>query len=214
MFKKVFSLNGAYARVMNWLWNVLVLSVLWIVCCLPVVTIGASSTAAYYAAAKVIRHQTGKIHSEFFASFRLNLRQAVLLTIPVLAVFVTVFLECIYLYSDPSVPLAVLYLFYAMVLTILAFSTYLWACLSRFSQTSLQLVRMSAIMTFRFLITSILLLLLQIGVLLGIYLMPWGVLLFPGIGFFLQTFLMEKILLRFSPAVSEDDPEAQKWYYQ
>ena len=62
MTKHIFSPDGLYARVMNGFWNILVLSVLWMLCCLPVVTLGAASTAAYYAAAKVIRRKTGKIY--------------------------------------------------------------------------------------------------------------------------------------------------------
>lgn len=77
MTKHIFSPDGLYARVMNGFWNILVLSVLWMLCCLPVVTLGAASTAAYYAAAKVIRRKTGKIYSEFFSSFRRNFRQSV-----------------------------------------------------------------------------------------------------------------------------------------
>ena len=39
---ELFSLNGPYARAMKWLWNMLVISILWAVCCIPVFTIGAA----------------------------------------------------------------------------------------------------------------------------------------------------------------------------
>lgn len=214
MFENLFSMDGAYARFMNWLWNVLVLSVLWLLCCIPVLTIGASSTAAYYAASKVIRHKHGRIHQEFFSSFRSNFRQSIPLTIVIVFLQLVIGLECLYLYSDPKVPSALLYLFYTMLLAVCGFAIYLWACLSRFSQGSFSLFRMSVVLTFRHLPTTILLLLLLVLCILGVYLMPWGILVFPGLVYYFSTYPMEKILLKYSPKVSQDDPESQKWYYQ
>lgn len=199
---------------MNWLWNVILLSILWLVCCIPVITIGAASTAAYYTASKVIRHHTGSIASEFFSSFRTNFRQSVSLTILFLFLLGVVLAECVLIYSDPSFPLAFVYLFYVLALTVYGFSIYLWACLSRFSKTTFSFVSMSVVLVFRHLATTILLLLLHGMTFLAIFLMPWGVFFFPGICLYLQTFLMEKILLRYSPKVTEEDPEFQKWYYQ
>ena len=214
MFENLFSMDGPYARVMNWIWNVLVLSVLWLVCCLPIFTIGASGTAAYYAASKVIRHKTGRIHQEFFSSFRRNFRQSVPLTIVILLLFFVIGMECLYLYSDARIPAAILYLFYAMLLAVCGCGIYLWACLSRFEQSSFALFRMSVVLTFRHFPTTILLLALFVLGILGVYLMLWGILIFPGCVYVLSTYPMERILLKYSPKVSEADAEAQKWYYQ
>lgn len=210
----IFSQDGVYARAMNWFWNILVLNALWLVCCLPIFTIGASSTAAYYAAAKAIRHKTGKVHSEFFHAFRRNFGQSVPLTIVVLLLAVVLALECIYLYSDSNVPGGVVVLFAAMLLAVCAMAKYLFACLSRFSQRSFALFRMSVVLTFRHLLTTILLLALLVICLVAMYFMPWGLLVFPGLAIYLSTYPMEKILLKYSPKVDPDDPEAQKWYYQ
>ena len=49
---------------------------LWLVCSLPLFTIGASSTALYYTVVKSIRHERGRVTSCFFRSFRSNFRQA------------------------------------------------------------------------------------------------------------------------------------------
>ena len=49
---------------------------LWLVCSLPLITIGASSTALYYAVVKSIRHERGRISPCFFHAFQTNFRQA------------------------------------------------------------------------------------------------------------------------------------------
>lgn len=214
MFENLFSSEGGYSRAMNWLWNVLILAVLWLLCSLPIFTIGASGTAAYYAAAKVIRHNTGSIIPEFFSSFRTNFRQSLGLTFLFLGLFAFVLAECVLIYFDTSFPLILLYMFYALAAAVYLFSVYLWACLSRFAGNNMFFVRMSFILVFRHLPTSILLLLLHLVTVIAIFLMPWGLIVFPGICLYTQTFLMEKILLKYSPAVSDDDPASQMWYYQ
>ena len=52
---------------------------LWLVCSLPLLTIGASSTALYYAVVKSIRHERSRVSQSFFQAFRRNFRQATLL---------------------------------------------------------------------------------------------------------------------------------------
>ncbi len=49
---------------------------LWLICSLPLFTVGASSTALYYSVVKSIRHERGRISTCFFHSFRSNFRQA------------------------------------------------------------------------------------------------------------------------------------------
>lgn len=45
MLKSFFDPNGAFARGMERVWSLIVLNVLWLVCSLPVVTMGASCAA-------------------------------------------------------------------------------------------------------------------------------------------------------------------------
>ena len=40
MFGEIFSQNSSFSRFMNFLWNVIVISILWFVCSIPVITIG------------------------------------------------------------------------------------------------------------------------------------------------------------------------------
>ena len=53
----------------------LLVNLLFVVCSLPVVTIGASATAMYYVLGR-IRRQEGTVTKDFFRSFRENFRQA------------------------------------------------------------------------------------------------------------------------------------------
>ena len=62
------------------------LNLLWFVCSIPIVTIGASTTALYYAALKVVRDEDSHVGAAFFRSFRQNFKQATVLWLILLGV--------------------------------------------------------------------------------------------------------------------------------
>ncbi len=62
------------------------LNILWLVCCLPVFTIGASTTALYYACLKIARGEETSIAGMFFRAFKQNFRQATVLWLILLPV--------------------------------------------------------------------------------------------------------------------------------
>ena len=62
------------------------LHILWIICSLPIVTIGASTTALYSSCMKRIRRDEGYITGNFFGAFKSNFRQSTLIWLLLLAV--------------------------------------------------------------------------------------------------------------------------------
>ncbi len=72
-------LKSRLLEVLSGLIDLLFAGILWLVCSLPVITVGASSTALYYAVVKCVRHNRGRLASTFFTSFRQNFRQATLI---------------------------------------------------------------------------------------------------------------------------------------
>ena len=52
MLEAIFNPENAVFRMINKLLDLMVLSLVWVVCCIPVVTAGAASSALYYAVVK------------------------------------------------------------------------------------------------------------------------------------------------------------------
>ena len=71
-----FSTDGPLFEGMAYIINIIYVSVLWILFSIPIITIGASSTALYYTVTKVIRHGRSYIFREFWQSFKSNLKQS------------------------------------------------------------------------------------------------------------------------------------------
>lgn len=59
--------------------------ILWLICSLPLFTLGAASTALYYAVVKCIRHERGSLMSSFFGAFRREFKISTLLWLIFLA---------------------------------------------------------------------------------------------------------------------------------
>ncbi len=76
---KFFSYESKFSQLLLKLCYACYLNLLWFLCSLPIFTIGASSTALYYTALKIIRDEDNHVGATFFRAFRENFRQATVL---------------------------------------------------------------------------------------------------------------------------------------
>lgn len=76
---KLFSYESKFSQLLLKLCYACYLNLLWFVCSLPIVTIGASTTALYYCCLKIVRDQDNHIGAMFFRAFRNNFKQATVL---------------------------------------------------------------------------------------------------------------------------------------
>lgn len=83
---KVFDMDGPVFSTLNRLADLVWLNILYIICCIPIITIGASTTAMYYVTMKIVKNEEGYITRSFFKSFKMNFKQATLLWLLALAV--------------------------------------------------------------------------------------------------------------------------------
>ena len=73
---KFFDLDSPLMQVLNKVADLLWLNILTLICCIPIVTVGASLTAMNYMALKIVRNEECYITKGFFKSFKQNFRQA------------------------------------------------------------------------------------------------------------------------------------------
>ena len=83
---KFFSYESKFSQLLLKLCYACYLNLLWFVCSIPIFTIGASTTALYYACLKVVRDEDSRVSSQFFRSFRENFKQATVIWLILLGV--------------------------------------------------------------------------------------------------------------------------------
>ncbi len=86
MFQGLFNYDNPVWRFIGRLADIMILNVLWVICSLPIFTIGASTTALYYCTLKIVRDEDYGNFKMFFKSFRLNFKQATIIWLAMLLV--------------------------------------------------------------------------------------------------------------------------------
>ena len=76
MFQGLFNYDNPVWRFIGKLGDLILLNLLWTVCSIPVITIGASTTAVYYVTLKMVRDENDSTVRSFFHSFKANFNQA------------------------------------------------------------------------------------------------------------------------------------------
>lgn len=85
MFNSLFDPDSAFSTFVNRLIDLVILNIIFIVCCLPVITMGPACSALYYSVVKSIRQQRSYCVREFFREFRASLKKGILVHLILMA---------------------------------------------------------------------------------------------------------------------------------
>lgn len=83
---KFLSYDSPFSQLLLKLCYACYLNLLWFVCCIPIFTIGASTTALYYTTLKITREEDRSLTRMFFRAFRENFRQSTVLWLILFAI--------------------------------------------------------------------------------------------------------------------------------
>ena len=83
---KFFSTEGGIYKFMTRLWDMIKLNFLWLICSLPIVTIGVSTIAAFTITLKMVEEKEGYVARAFFKAFKANFKQGIVIG-PITVIF-------------------------------------------------------------------------------------------------------------------------------
>ena len=201
---------GQFFNPDNFLWRGLgklgdffMLSCCWVLCCVPVGTIGAACIALYDATAHCVRGGEGGMYRRFFRTFKNELGRGFLLTLfwAVIGFFLNASYQILTQLAQQRNGWTVFSLVYFISLFIpLGIVCWAVAVESRFTNSFFGLHKTALVLSFAHLpytIAIVALLVLVINVLINI---PLLVMLLPGLMVYLQSFFIEKVLKKYMPA--------------
>lgn len=193
--------------------DLIIVGTLWIICSLGIVTIGASTTAAYYVMVKCVRQKTGYITKEFFKCFKDNFKPATALSGISLGVAAVLGVDFYFIYCNPNsltISLGIILLFFsAYVIEVFMF---MFPLLSRFDNSVGYTIKVSAALVMKYLFVAIAILLVFLLTIAGILAMPPLIIILPGLYVYFKTYPMEWIMRKFMPKVDPNSEEAEEWY--
>lgn len=191
--------------------DLVILNILFVICCIPVFTAGAAWTALYYTCVKVVRRDCGKLWKEYSHSFRDNFKTATAAWICLLAVLgalgVTIYRK---LTGGSGTSSAVLIgICMAIFLFVIAMVIYAFPILSRFTVTYGELIKNTVVLSIRHSGETISMIVLTLGlatlIVMGWKFLPIILIVMPGIYTLLISIIMEKILIKYTPDLPQED---------
>jgi len=136
MLSGIFNYDNPVWRFIGKFFDIMVLNILWFICSIPIVTIGASTTAVYYVTMKLVRDEDSGTVKSFFKSFKENFKQSTVIWLILLLIGFILGFDIYYfveVYTDPSRFRTIMVaLFGGMTIIYVAVSMYIFPLQARF----------------------------------------------------------------------------------
>lgn len=206
-----FSLEGSFNKYGGLVADTLILSLMWMLFSIPVITAGAATSAMFYVSTRRIADREGYITADFWAAFKANFVRSTLLWL-IIMVAMGVLSFNMWLIVTNSMNMEGLGVFGFIILPaqlifmveILFMSIYMFPVTARFEMGFKQTIKSSFFMANRHLLTSILCTALLIGLIVIGLMTGFLLVAVPGIYAMLSSYLIMKVLKKYRPEMDKD----------
>lgn len=214
MFSGLFHYDNPVWRFIGKFFDIMILNILWFLCSIPIVTMGASTTAVYYVTLKLVRDEEGSSVKAFFKSFKENFRQATIIWLILLAAGAILGFDLAFFLRNQdmsstfrSVMLAI---FLAFSVVYLGIALFVFPLQCRFYNTVKRTLFNAFFISLRHFFHTLGIWVIDIGLIaLAIYVLPLLLPMFFLFGFpllaFINSFVLVGILDKYMPAKAEPD---------
>lgn len=199
----LFRYDNKFFEILGKITNIVILNLLFIISCLPVITIGASITALYYVAMQMVKEEETYIVKEFIKRFKENFKSSTLVwcIMLIIGIVLAVDLYASTLISNKIIS-NILKLVFTMISIIYIFAlTYVFPIISKFENTVKNTIINSILLSVQSLPYTVIMVILNLSPLLLINLFSsyWGQIIFFytvigfGIIIYMNSIFFEKI---------------------
>lgn len=216
----LFNMDNPLFSTLGKIYDLLFLSVLWLIFCIPIITMGPATTAMYYAVVKVIRRERGYLFREFFKSFKQNFKKGSIIGTLVMVILVILAFDLLSAYKMMTAEYNRGTIFMGIYIGItcitISFAIYVFPILSRFEMTLKQLIKTTIFMSVRHLLSTVIMVVIfVVSLVLTVYFTPILFIL-PGLVTFLHSLFMEKIFKKYMPESKGPGEETgqDEWYLE
>lgn len=170
-------IDSPFMKFLGTMADLMILNMLTVLCCVPIVTAGASFTAMHYVLQKLVRSEENYVSRQFFHSFKENFVQSTIIWIGMVVVYGALFVDWrILRMQGDQFPGFLIILLYGAAVIIFLYTLYIFPILARYKNTIRGILKLAFAMT---IMGSITLRTLAAGIL---YIVPFAILLIYGWG--------------------------------
>lgn len=211
----MFKLDSPLMNFLNKVADVMILNILVILGCLPIITAGASLTAGYYVAFKMVKNEESYITKGFFKSFKDNFKQSTIIwLLTLLVAFILVADFRIMTLSGMEFGEFMRIGIMAVSLIIILGVVFVFPMQARFSNTVKNTIKNSYLMALSHLPSAVIIVLSYLVPVVIFYIIPQSlpalVLLAIGLMIYLQSILFLKIFRPYEERILAREAEEAK----
>lgn len=197
---RLFDYDGGAMRAISKFTDCIILSLLFLVSCIPIFTIGTAMAAMYRTAYRVLRHDRGYVFRNYIEAFRDNFKQTtpVWLLALVLGMLLGVDGYIMSFFAEEgNIPAALGILFIVGMIVWLVWISYLFPYMARFENTRKQSMKNAILFAMIHFPMTILILVLMAGIGFMLYIFPFLIVMLPAIHSWLQCYILEWVFRKY-----------------
>ena len=202
---KLFCIDGPLYKVCLLIYYCLLISFCWMIFSLGIITIGASTTSAYYVAGKIIRQEGRKdLLKLFIKAFLNNFKQATIVFCVYLVLLSVVINNALLMFNNGMVNNPIFYLNLIIIFELIVGSIYVYPIIARYKMSIEAIMKASILIGNRHIMTTLLVAVFTITVifLTTQYIMPF-ILIFIGMIIMFSQYFLDKVLIKHESGYKE-----------
>lgn len=219
MLHSLFDPDNGFSSVVGKIIDMVVLSLVFAFCCLPIVTAGPACSALYYGVVKSVRRQRSYCVREFFREFRASLKKGILVHLILMglaAVFFSADMPLMLSFFEKGTVDNIFFglLFLCKLLVLLGLCCWLYPLLSRYEQGVLSCFQWALHLLLKHFPRTLLCILLALASAFLFWLEPLLICILPSATALLVSFLTEPVLRAICREEDAAGSEKDSWYLE
>ena len=216
---KFFSYESKFSQLLLKLCYSCYLNLLWFVCSIPIFTIGASTTALYYASLKLIRGEENYIGRQFFHSFKENFKQATVLWLILLGIGLFLGADGYIVYHLRASSTGTVAVLWTLIMALLIAAgvvyvivlTHIFPLLASFSNTNLAMLKNSFLIGTHYLFATIMVFAVHFAMFFAVVALFTPLIAFgEGLCALISAWLLNHVLIAVAGTPEEKEEEEQE----
>lgn len=214
--KQFFNMDNKFFGIMTRIGDLLILNFLFLICSLPIITIGPSATALYSVTLKMTTHDETYMFKGFLKAFKENFKASTIVWLIFMAVGLVLTIDFFFINQFSSMKITSILSVVLTGLSIIVFImiSYGFPIVAKFYNTTGNYIKNSFLMAIAHPAETLGILLVNaipiVCFLVGSYLLAFGTVLYMFIGFslgaYINSFLFNRVFAKY---ITETQPEAK-----
>lgn len=196
----MFRPDGPLMELLRKIMYMLLLNMVFLLCCIPVITIGPAFTSLCYSIQKSLKHDLSYPFKEYYQCFKRCFKQSCPFGVAVTLIFL-VFVSDIWILKEAAasgMDFGNAYVFfYVLIVLMLLFAIWVLYSIARFENTLRHIMKNSSILMIRHLGATFLIFCIAVLGIVGMMLLPITMLILPVVMVWLASEIMERVFRKY-----------------